>query len=137
MAEFDIKGVTYRSGKMVGLTQIHVLRRAAPVIKPMFSAISAGMNAEVAGTIIEGLGELPDEKMDYILDRALAVVEMKQDGQRWAKIKSSNGLNFMFEGISTDGLLMLTICAYVLYDNYYPLFLEAPSLFNDGAAFRL
>lgn len=137
MAEFDIKGVTYRSSKMVGLTQIHVLRRAAPVIKPMFSAFSAGMNAEVAGTIIEGLGELPDEKMDYILDRALAVVEMKQDGQRWAKIKSSNGLNFMFEGISTDGLLMLTICAYVLYDNYCPLFLEAPSLFNDGAAFRL
>lgn len=137
MAEFDIKGVTYRSGKMVGLTQIHVLRRAAPVIKPLFSAISSGMNSEVAGAIIEGLGELPDDKMDYILDRALAVVQMKQDGQRWANIKSSNGLTFMFEGISTDGLLMLTICAYVLYDNYYPLFLEAPSLFTDGAAFRL
>lgn len=137
MAEFDIRGVTYRSGKMVGLTQIHVLRRAAPVIKPLFSAMGSGMNPEVAGTIVEGLGELPDDKMEYILDRSLAVVEMKQDGQRWAPIKSSNGLAFMFEGISTDGLLMLTICAYVLYDNYYPLFLEAPSLLNVGAAFRL
>ena len=132
MAEFDIKGVTYRSGKMVGLTQIHVLRRASPVIKPLFTGMASGMNAEVAGSIIEGLSELPDDKMNYILDHALAVVEMKQDGQRWAKIKASNGLTFMFEDIGTNGLLMLTLCAYVLYDNYYPLFLEAPLLFGSG-----
>lgn len=136
MAEFDIKGVTYRSGKMVGLTQIHVLRRAAPVIKPLFSGMATGMNADVAGAIIEGLGELPDDKMNYILDQTLAMVDMKQDGNRWAKIKSSNGM-FMFDDIAQNGLLMLTLCAHVLYDNYYPLFLEAPSLFNGGAAFRL
>lgn len=135
MAEFEIKGTTYRSGKMAGLTQIHVLRRAAPVIKPLFSGMATGMTADVAGAIIEGLGELPDDKMDYILDNTLSVVEMKQDGSRWAKIKSSGG-SFMFEEIGANGLLMLTICAYVLYDNYYPLFLEAPSLFNDGALFR-
>lgn len=134
MAEFDIKGITYRSGKMVGLTQIHVLRRAAPVIKPLFSGMATGMNADVAGAIIEGLGELPDDKMDYILDHTLAVVEMKQDGSRWAKIKASNGLNFMFEDIGSNGLLMMTICAYVLYDNYYPLFLEAPALFSPGGS---
>lgn len=138
MAEFDIKGVTYRSGKMVGLTQIHVLRRAAPVIKPLFTGMASGMNAEVAGSIIDGLSSLPDEAMNYILDHTLAVVQMKQDGSRWAPIKSSNGLTFMFENIGTNGLLMLTICAYVLYDNYYPLFLEAPELFNGGGnPFRL
>lgn len=136
MAEFEIKGVTYRSGKMAGLTQIHVLRRAAPVIKPLFTGMATGMNADVAGAIIEGLGELPDDKMNYILDQTLAVVEMKQDGSRWAKIKSSGGA-FMFDDIAQNGLLMLTLSAHVLYDNYYPLFLEAPSIFNDGAAFRL
>lgn len=138
MAEFDIKGVTYRSGKMVGLTQIHVLRRAAPVIKPLFSGMATGMTADVAGAIIEGLGELPDDKMNYILDHTLGVVEMKQDDQRWAKIKSTNGLAFMFDEIGRNGLLMLTISAYVLYDNYYPLFLEAPSIFSEGGLpFRL
>ncbi|KAA0117882.1 hypothetical protein CIW48_27155 [Methylobacterium sp. P1-11] len=137
MAEFDIKGVTYRSGKMVGLTQIHVLRRAAPVIKPLFSGMATGMTPDVAGAIIEGLGELPDEKMNYILDHTLAVVEMKQDDQRWAKIKSTNGMAFMFDEIGRNGLLMLTISAYVLYDNYYPLFLEAPLLFSGGGQFQL
>jgi hypothetical protein len=138
VAEFEIKGATYRSGKMVGLTQIHVLRRAAPIIKPLFSTLSSGMTAETAGDIIEGLSSLPDEAMNYILDKSLAVVEMKQDGTRWARIKTSDGLTFMFKDIEQNGLLMLTICAYVLYDNYYPLFLEAPELFSlGGSQFRL
>ena len=138
MAEFEIKGITYRSGKMVGLTQIHVLRRAAPVIKPLFTGMSTGMTSDVAAGIIEGLGELPDDKMNYILEHALGVVEMKQDGERWAKIKASSGLNFMFDPIRENGLLQLAICAHVLFDNYYPLFLEAPDLFNGGGSlFRL
>ena len=137
MAEFEIKGETYRSGKMPGLVQIHVLRRASPIIKPMFESLTTGMNGDVAASVIEGLGNLEDEKLNYILDRTLAVVERKQDGERWARIKSSDGQRFMFDDIAANGLLMLAICAYTLHDNYYPLFLEAPSMFNGGAAFRL
>ena len=74
MAEFDIKGVTYRSGKMVGLTQIHVLRRAGPVIKPLFMGLKGGMTPEVAMGVIDGLSSLEDEKLNYILDKTLGIV---------------------------------------------------------------
>ena len=137
MAEFEIKGVTYRSNKMMGLTQIHVLRRASPIIAPLFKGLRGGMSPEVASGVIEGLSGLEDEKLNYILDKTLGVVEMKQDGQRWAPIKASNGLTFMFEDIRDNGLLMLRISSEVLYDNYYPLFLEAPLLFSGGGSFQL
>lgn len=140
MAEFDIKGVTYRSGKMTGLTQVHVLRRAAPVIKPLFTVMAsrlaggatAAANLEMASQVIDGLGNLEDDKLNYILEKSLAVVEIKQDGSRWAPIKSSNGMVFMFEEIASNGLLMMAICTQVLIDNYFPLFLEAPELFSFG-----
>lgn len=134
MSEFTIKGVTYRSGKMVGRTQIHVLRRAAPIIEPLFRSISSGLTPEVAGMVIQGLGALEDEKLDYILDRALAVVQ-KKEGTGWPSLMSSDGTRIMFEDVRNDGGLQLAICANVLYVNYYPLFLDAPSLFNGGASF--
>lgn len=137
MAEFEIKGVTYRSGKMVGLTQIHVLRRASPIIAPLFKGLKGGITPEVASSVIDGLSGLEDDKLNYILDKTLAVVEMKQDGQRWAKIKASDGLTFMFNDIRDNGLLILRISTEVLYDNYYPLFLEAPLLFSGGGQFQL
>jgi hypothetical protein len=134
VSEFTIKGVTYRSGKMVGRTQIHVLRRAAPIIEPLFRSLSSGLTPEVAGMVIQGLGALEDEKLDYILDRALAVVQ-KKEGTGWPSIMSSDGSRIMYEDIRNDGGLQLAICANVLYTNYYPLFLDAPSLFNGGANF--
>jgi hypothetical protein len=137
VAEFEIKGVTYRSGKMVGLTQIHVLRRASPIVAPLFKGLRGGLTPETASAVIEGLSGIEDEKLNYILDKTLGVVEMKQDGQRWSKIKASDGLSFMFDDIKNNGLLMLRISAEVLYDNYYPLFLEAPLLFSGGGSFQL
>jgi hypothetical protein len=115
---------------MNGLTQIHVLRRAAPIIKPLFAGLSGGITPEVAATIIEGLSELPDENLNYILEHTLSRVEVKQDGERWAPIKTPGGLTFQFRDVADNGLLMLTLCAHVLYDNYLPLFREAPELFG-------
>lgn len=132
MAEFEIKGVGYRSGKMPGRTQVHVLRRAAPIIQPLFASLASGLTPAVAGQVIEGLGALDDDKLDYILDAALAVVQRKESGG-WAPIMSSSGSRLMFQDIDTDAGLQLAIATQVLYDNYLPLFRDAPSLFSGGA----
>ena len=130
MAEFEIKGIGYRSSKMPGRTQVHVLRRAAPVIQPLFASMASGLTTAAAGQVIEGLGALDDDRLDYILDSALAVVQRKESGG-WAPIMPSGRL--MFQDIDTDAGLQLAIATQVLYDNYLPLFRDAPSLFSGGA----
>lgn len=132
MAEFTLRDATYRSSKMSGLTQIHVLRRASPVMLPLFKSAAEGVTAATMAAVVEGLGALPDDAMDYILQHTLAVVERRQSETVWAKVQAPGGRTLMFSDIAADGLLMLAICANVLIDNYYPLFREAPELFKGG-----
>lgn len=118
---------------MSGIVQVHVLRRAAPVSKPLFDAIKSGFDAAIAGELIGALGELDDKAMEYILIKTLAVVEMKIP-EGWAKItNSSDTLSFMYDEVGEDAYMMLAVCARVMGYNFEPLFREALSLLPDGA----
>jgi len=122
MAEFTVKGVDYRSGKMPARTQVHVLRRMAPIMGPL-QALSAGIAPQGAFVAMaEAIAALSDEAADYILDHCLAVVERKQGEAVWSKIKPNAGPGLQFADI--DMMAMLQIASNVLRDNYEALFRE-------------
>lgn len=131
--EFEIKGKTFSTGKMSGIVQVHVLRRASPIVKPLFNAIKGGFSPDVAGEIIAALGDLDDAATEYILKKTLAVVKMKEE-TGWSKVVSGvDSLDFMNDEIGGDAYMILAIVSRVLGYNYEPLFREALSSLPDGA----
>lgn len=120
MAEFEVAGQTYRSGKMNARTQWHVLRRAAPIVGPIQSLASGAPSGEAFAIMAKAIASLSDEEADYILDECLAVVERQQGPTAWAKIKMSSGPGLMFDDI--DMMAMLAIASHVMRDNYAAVF---------------
>ncbi|GBU18024.1 MULTISPECIES: phage tail assembly chaperone [Methylobacterium] len=130
MAEFEVDGQTYRSGRMNARTQFHVLRRMAPILGPLQSLAANQGGANALPVFADAIGGLSDEATDYILDHCLAVVERKQ-GEAWARIKPPNVGALMFQDI--DLMAMLQIAAHVLRDNYSELFQRGLAGLSGGA----
>lgn len=130
--EFTIGDRTFRARKLPGLTQVRLLKRAAPIAGPLMAASQSG-DAEIAGTAVSALSELDDEAVEYILAQTLSSVEMKIDSG-WARISSSGEhLLLQYDEISEDAYLMLSIAARVLRYNFEPLFRAALSNLSGGA----
>ena len=120
MAEFEVAGQTYRSGKMNARTQFHVLRRAAPIVGPIQSLSSGSATGEALSVLANAIATLSDEASDYIIDHCMDVVERKQGETGWAKIKVPGGSKFMFDDI--DMMSMLGIASHVMREQFTPLF---------------
>lgn len=131
MAEFEVAGHTYRSGKMNAWTQIHVLRRAAPIVGPIQSLSTGAASGEAFVVLANAIASLSDDAMNYILENCLDVVERKQGEAGWAKIKVPNTQRFMFVDIGMRE--MLAIASHVMRDNYFELFQGGLSDWNGGA----
>ncbi|WP_368733775.1 phage tail assembly chaperone, partial [Citrobacter koseri] len=67
MAEFEVDGQTYRSGRMNARTQFHVLRRMAPLLGPLQSLAANQGGANALPVFADAIGGLSDEATDYIL----------------------------------------------------------------------
>jgi hypothetical protein len=138
MAEFEIGGRKYQSGKMPARTQFHVMRRMAPILPAMQASITVGIKikaaqdagapitdamkeeAAVSGLeFIGAIGTLSDEAANYILDNCLSVVEVQQTefSGKWSKLRGAGGLMF-----SLDMMTELEIVKEVVQDNYGPFF---------------
>ena len=138
MAEFEIGGRKYRSGKMPARTQFHVMRRMAPILPTMQASITIGirlkaaqdagapiteaMKEEVATAGLEfigAIGTLSDEATDYILDNCLAVVQVAQPefSGKWSPLRGAGGAMF-----DLDMMAELEIVKEVVQDNYGPFF---------------
>lgn len=131
MAEFEIAGHTYRSGKMNARTQFHVLRRAAPIVGPIQSLASGAASSEAFAILANAIATLSDDASDYIIDHCIEVVERKQGETGWAKVKVPNGSKFMFDDI--DMMSMLAIASHVMRDNYTALFQGGLASLSGGA----
>lgn len=81
--EFEIGSRIYRAKALDARTQFHVARRLGVLMAPLIQAQEdlGEMTAEaVAGPLFEALSEVPDKKLDYVLDACLGAAEVKQDG---------------------------------------------------------
>lgn len=131
MSEFAVDGQTYRSNKMPARTQLHVLRRMAPIIGPLQSLTVGADPMAALPAFAEAVGSLSDEATDYIMDNCLASVDRKQGETGWAKIRTSSGVS-MFADI--DLPVEMQIVAHVLRENYTALFQRGLATFGSGAS---
>lgn len=111
MAEFEVKGQQYRSGKLDAFKQFHLARRLMPVITAMSGKESLDGTVSAVSTAIAGMS---DTDCDYVLNACLAVVQ-RQQGQSWAKVFDDRSKSLMFDDIDMAG--MLSIAQQVIQDN--------------------
>lgn len=142
MTEFEIKGITYRIGKMSVFQQFHLERKVAPLVPkllPIFlklqgAAQSAAegetsnpLTSDLAGTVdmlspfMEAIASMDDAQAEFILGTSLSVVSRKQ-GDTWSPIWSARGNVSMFDDIDMNDMLKMT----------YRVILEALGPFIKG-----
>ena len=131
--EFTVDDRVYRTRtKLNARQQFHIARRLAPLIGQMMSlgpvlqaAFSDG-NDTVSAESIEALlmpfagalSRMSDEECDYVLDRALAVVQRREgNGAQpvWVDIWNARANTLQFQDIELPA--MLRIAAEVLQEN--------------------
>lgn len=131
--ETEIEGKTFSIGRLNAFEQLHVFRRVMPIMKPVLLVLRAPGGASKLDMVMamsETLANLPDEHLDYVLQKCLSVSRRK-DGDRFFPIMS--GTTLMYQDMDMPTLLRLTW--EVLMENFQPFFkglLAGPS--KDEAA---
>jgi hypothetical protein len=133
MAQFELNGAAYTSGRLDAMKQFHVTRRLLPILAEM--GMSASMLAQlreeeatggivgVMGPVMDIISKMPDEDVEYIVRTCLAVVK-RQQGEAWAPVQAANG-HLMFADIDMTVMIRLTI--EVLKGNLEGFFGTPPS----------
>jgi len=138
--EIEVRGQLYKAGRIDAMKQFHVVRRLAPILSAMAdigglqAAFSGGQPqaADMAVMLVplaNAVSSMPDADVEYVLGICLDVVERKQPGGGWAKVRASNGA-LMFEDI--DMAAMLMIAGGVLGHNLSGFFAGLPSVSPGG-----
>lgn len=115
IAEFEVLDYTYRAGRIDAMTQFHITRRLATVLASFKDVAKlAGDGASIGIDALEpvavALGRLPDEDVEYIIGKALAVVSRRKGNDTgWAQIWNSAAKRPMFDDIEMPQMLMITM----------------------------
>lgn len=142
--EHKIGESTYRIGRLSARLQLHIVRRIAPVfadsaplVVTVLQRVKAGEKISIDsmidqfGTAANALHKMSDEDVDYVIDKALAVVQRRAPGGAiWTNMLAPNGMP-MFQDLSwaeTIQLVWLVIQANVL--NFFTV---SPSTSSVGA----
>ncbi|QEE24525.1 hypothetical protein CS053_08430 [Rhodanobacter glycinis] len=113
--DFEIKGQSYRSGKMDTFKQFHVSRRLVPVLGGVAGAVSGDTSFdELVQPLMHGIACMTDADCDFILEACLKVVQ-RQQGNAWSPIYAGANQALMFDDI--DMSVMLQIAGKVIQDN--------------------
>ena len=65
--EFSIGEHTYRAGKLDAVSQLHIVRRLAPILTTLRSVAAEGVGETALQQAVEALGEISDEAVEYII----------------------------------------------------------------------
>jgi hypothetical protein len=122
MAEVQLAGYTYRTGRLNAIQQWEIFRRLGPVLPMLSAAFRDGAEATpgarwIMGAVTGQLSQLAQADSDYILQASLAVVErLDPTVQRWFRVSAANGTSsLMYQDI--DLLTMLELMDQVLQEN--------------------
>ncbi|KAF5035737.1 hypothetical protein DSECCO2_582450 [anaerobic digester metagenome] len=124
--EFAIKDVRYRASVMDAFTQLHVVRRLAPVLGTMAPLV--GKDAERdQDVLLKGLADcvagLKDEDVEYILNACLDAAERRNQGGGWAPVRKDGATMF-----PVGAAALLLIAFHVIRHNLSGFFADLPSL---------
>jgi hypothetical protein len=128
--EATIDGKTFEIGKLNAFEQLHVFRRVMPIMKPVLQVMRTpgGVNQlDMVMAMSETLSTLPDEQLDYVINKCLSVIRVKDDA-RGMSFPVMRGATMMYQDFDMPQLLRLTW--EVLMENFQPFFkglLVAPS----------
>lgn len=122
MSTKTIGNYTYSFGKLAPRVQFHVVRRIMPAMTNVIGVLQ-GLQAmgradvpkeEILATcspaIIESMGRMADEDLDYVLDHCLSVVQRQQEQGGWAPIMAPNHA-MMFADITMPQMVQLAYAA--------------------------
>lgn len=132
----DVKGHSYKVGKLNAMQQFHVVRRLATLLAGVADQLQGLPKEDVAArmpgllpALAERLATLDDATAEYVLMTCLAVAERKQSGGGWAQVVAEGQL--MFQDI--DMPAMLTLVGHVLMENLAGFFGDLSGVFPAGA----
>lgn len=134
MKEVEIRGKTYRIGKLDAFAQMYVLKRAVPVLgqlKDIFAGYDPDEPAsaeKVLPPLSRAVGELPDESLAFVCNAALDVTAIRQPGGGWAQMRRNGQLMYA----DLDLLTLLTLTAHALTENLGDFFRALPSFSNEA-----
>ena len=126
MSVVEIEGQKYEIGKMSAEVQFHVFRRVMPLIRPIMislraqglqegSSITGKVKAEILTSIADDLAEIPDERLNYVIDNCMNVVSRVVGDQKLPlKVHGQR----MFQDM--DMLQLLMIMWAVLMETFGP-----------------
>lgn len=124
MNELEINGQKYKFAKIDALKQFHIVRRLAPIIGELLSAVGpsfkegqAVLNDEeqftkALGPIAGAIGKLSDEEANYVLFSLLGSVQRHQAGGGWANIVATGHHTLMFQDIELKAMFQLAVKAF-------------------------
>lgn len=131
--EVTIKTIHYKIGKLNAFSQLHVVRRMAPITARL-QELADKYDPATPMSILEPLGkalaELPDADVDYIINTCLDVVHFRQPGGGFAPVRSHKVLM-----LELDMLTLLSLTVQVVKENLGSFFSELQQLLpTEGAA---
>lgn len=137
--EMTAKDRKYATGKLDPLTQVHLLRKIAPMMVAMGAAVRSLPEAEILSAteddskaialfgaasvpLLEGFAKMPTEDVDYIVASCLAVCEVYNVGGIYTPIREKTTGRFMFDDIDASTIMRLCFC--VIKENLGPFLLN-------------
>jgi len=138
MAEIEIDGKQFITGRMSARQQFHVARRLAPLFAAMFPAgkkVDVSAAADAAANVdltacAEAMARLSDADCDYVLDACLGVVKHREESGTLFNI-SAQGNTLRYDWIDMN--MMLRLAASVIQDNLQGFMGAARSASSDAA----
>lgn len=128
--DFEVAGRSYRSSKMDAISQLHVMRKLAPLFTAVGSlaslteivqsvkggdgAAAISPMAAVDG-IAKALSGMSDTDFDAVMSRCLSVVSVQVGSAGYAPVWSADAKRLMFADI--DWIAVIQIVANVIKDN--------------------
>lgn len=129
---------TYHFGRMDARTQFHVTRRIAPLLSTLgqaagvlgqLSAMGPEAMLAIMGPLAERMASMPEQDLDYVINKALAVTS-RQQGEHLVPVMADSGV-ILFADITGEQLMALT--SRCLQENLGNFFDLALGLFQDSS----
>lgn len=136
MSEFHVAGHIYQTAKIPAMTQFHIARKLAPVLRSFEGVLKSiggeknGDEADIFTTIdpfLTAIHDLSDDDSEYVINTCLGFVSRKIDGGTgWAPVMGRGSGQVMFEDIGM--MEMLTITYTVIMDQIGSFTVDLPSI---------
>jgi hypothetical protein len=139
MAELEVEGRQYRTGKLNAFKQFHLMRKLLPLFSGMGESLSQ-MPATVGSgegqfwhslsPIAQAVADMSDDDSEWIIKTCLAAVTVF-NGRNWVPVATPTG-ELMFEDIDLSQMLQLAFG--VIQENLGNFFPGALPNGSDGEA---